>query len=118
MYDVLIGNLAIQDVIQKTPCVEIEEYLDIAPANIHLTGAEIELATFPRREKRLAEAISGLSRKYKYIIIDSPPSLGLLAVNILAAADSVLIPIQSEYYALEGLSQLMNTIDLVKKRLN
>jgi len=118
MYDVLISKMPFQDVIIKSPCQEIESYLDIAPSNIHLTGAELELATVPRREWVLAEAIKTIKRKYRYIIIDAPPSLGLLTVNILSAADSVIIPIQSEYYALEGLSQLINTIELVRERLN
>ncbi len=118
MYDVLIKDVPLREIIVNTPCLEIERYLDIAPADIHLTGAEIELTTFNKREWRLSASIESIKDKYKYIIIDSPPSLGLLTVNVLTAADSVIIPIQSEYYALEGLSQLMSTIDLVRERLN
>ena len=92
--------------------------LDLAPSTPDLAGAEIELVNTIAREKRLDSAISTVREKYDYIIIDSPPSLGLLTVNVLTAADSVLIPIQCEYYALEGLAELLNTIRLVQKSLN
>jgi chromosome partitioning protein len=94
------------------------QYLDIAPAHPDLAGAEIELVNLIAREKRLSEALQTIRDQYKYIIIDSPPSLGLLTINVLTASDSVLIPIQCEYYALEGLAELLNTIRLVQKNLN
>jgi chromosome partitioning protein len=93
-------------------------HLDIAPASPELAGAEIELVNHMSRERKLAHALLSVRDSYEYIIIDSPPSLGLLTVNILAAADKVLIPIQCEYYALEGLAELLNTIRLVQKNLN
>jgi chromosome partitioning protein len=94
------------------------EFLDVFPAVPDLAGAEIELVNVIAREKRLDEAIKHLRERYRYIIIDTPPSLGLLTINVLTAADSVLIPIQCEYYALEGLAELLNTIRLVQKTLN
>lgn len=93
-------------------------YLYIAPSTPDLAGAEIELVNTFAREKCLSTALEGMRDNYDYIIIDSPPSLGLLTVNVLTAADSVLIPIQCEYYALEGLAELLNTIHLVQKNLN
>lgn len=92
--------------------------LDIIPANIELAGAEIELVSIISRESRLKKSLKNIKKNYDYIIIDCPPSLGLLTLNALTAADSVLVPIQCEYYALEGLGQLMNTIELVRKNLN
>ena len=92
--------------------------LDILPANIDLAGAEVELVSVPEREKVLKKMLSPLRNVYDYIIIDCPPSLALLTVNALTFADSILIPIQGEFYALEGLSQLMNTIKLAKRHLN
>ncbi len=94
------------------------QYLDIAPSSVDLAGAEIELVNVIAREKRLSAAVRPATEKYKYVIIDTPPSLGLLTVNVLTATDSVLIPIQCEYYALEGLAELLNTIRLVQKNLN
>lgn len=94
------------------------EKLDIIPANIELAGAEIELVSLLSRESRLKKTLTKLKTDYDYIIIDCPPSLGLLTLNALTAADSVMVPIQCEYYALEGLGQLMNTIELVRKNLN
>ncbi|MFH1824619.1 MAG: AAA family ATPase [Candidatus Firestonebacteria bacterium] len=114
IYDCIIDNKPIQEIILKT---EIQ-YLDIAPSNIDLTGAEIELVPLIARENRLKNVIVPIKDDYAYIFIDCPPSLGLLTVNTLTAADSVLIPIQCEYYALEGVSKLLNTIELVKKSLN
>ncbi len=114
IYDVLIGQTNIENCIQKTDM----EYLDILPSSAQLVGAEIELVGMFSRELMLRNALSELDGKYKYIIIDTPPSLGLLTVNVFTAAKSVLIPIQCEYYALEGLSQLLNTIRLVQKHLN
>lgn len=92
--------------------------LDIIPASVQLAGAEIELIQLEGREKKLKRALDTIKGKYDYIFIDCPPSLGLLTINSLTAVDSVLIPIQCEFYALEGVSQLMSTIDLVKKKLN
>lgn len=94
------------------------ENLDIIPASVALAGAEIELVQLEGREKRLKKALDKIRDKYDYIFIDCPPSLGLLTINSLTAVDSVLIPIQCEFYALEGVSQLMSTIDLVKKNMN
>lgn len=114
VYDVLIGEEDINSTIQATQI----NYLDILPSNIRLVGAEIELVGTIAREKILRTALSKLEKEYDFIIIDNPPSLGLLTVNSLTASDSILIPIQCEYYALEGLSQLLNTIRLVQKHLN
>lgn len=113
VYQVLIGEANIQDVIVKT-----EFNVDVVPANIELAGAEIELVTAISRETRLKKAIDSVRAAYDYIIIDCPPSLGLLTLNSLTAADSILMPIQCEFYALEGVSQLMNTIELVRNNLN
>lgn len=113
-YDILIGDVLAKDVIMKTQV----EKLDIIPSNIELAGAEVELVSTVSRETRLKNAIEKIKDCYDYIFIDCPPSLGLLTLNALTLSDSVLIPIQSEYYALEGLSQLINTIKLVQKHLN
>jgi chromosome partitioning protein len=94
------------------------DYLDLLPASVDLAGAEIELVNVMAREKRLAHVIEPARADYDYIVVDSPPSLGLLTINVLSATDSVLIPIQCEYYALEGLAELLNTIRLVQKNLN
>ncbi len=114
VYDVLIGKNDINETIKKTDL----KFLDILPSNSQLVGAEIELVGMLAREMMLKTAIDSMMGKYKYIIIDTPPSLGLLTVNVLMAANSVLIPIQCEYYALEGLSQLLNTIRLIQKHKN
>ena len=114
VYDILINNMNSEDCINKT---EIE-YLDILPSCSKLAGAEIELVSMLTRETILKEAIQECCGKYKYIIIDSPPSLGLLTINVLTAAHSIIIPIQCEYYALEGLSQLLNTVRLIQNNLN
>lgn len=114
VYAVLISGMEIQEVIRPT---EVEG-LFIAPATISLAGAEIELVPVMSREYRLKRALEPVVDEYDYILIDSPPSLGLLTLNGLTAANSVLVPIQSEYYALEGLSQLMNTIEMVQTHLN
>jgi chromosome partitioning protein len=113
-YEVIIENTAIEQAISKTNV----PFLDIVPSAIRLVGSEIELVEIPDREHRLANQIKTIKDNYDYIFIDCPPSLGLLTINALSAADSVLIPIQCEYYALEGLSQLLNTIHLVQKNLN
>jgi chromosome partitioning protein len=94
------------------------EFLDIAPATPDLAGAEVELVNQISRERKLALALETVKERYEYLVVDSPPSLGLLTVNVLPAADAVLIPIQCEYYALEGLAELLNTIRLVQKNLN
>lgn len=115
IYEVLINDLDINEAIVSTEL----DWLDLLPAHIRLVGAELEMASSMAREKILQRALARLRRRpYKYIFIDCPPSLGLLTLNALTAADSVLIPIQCEYYALEGLSQLLNTIRLVQKHLN
>lgn len=114
VYDVLIEEAEINEVIIETDL----DYLHIAPANSHLTGAEIELVGAFARENRLKNAIAGVLDEYEYILIDCPPSLGLLTVNSLTAADSVLIPLQCEFYAMEGLSQLLRTINLIRQQLN
>lgn len=114
IYDVLLDNAPMSSIIRYT---EIK-YFKIAPANIKLVGAEIELVNWDEREFTLRKALDEVRNNYDYIIIDCPPSLGLLTINTLTAADTVLIPIQCEYYALEGLTQLLNTIRLVQKHLN
>ena len=114
IYDVLIDDVEVTDVIKATKV----ENLDIIPATIQLAGAEIELVPTISREVRLKRALEAVIDQYDYIIIDCPPSLGLLTLNSLTASDAVLIPVQCEYYALEGLSQLLNTVRLVQKHLN
>lgn len=114
IYDVLINDNKFDEICLKTDL----PFLELAPANIDLTGAEIELVPLLARETKLREALKSIKEQYKYVLIDSPPSLGLLTLNALTAADSVLIPIQCEYYALEGVSRLMSTIELVRKNLN
>ncbi|ENQ3080817.1 sporulation initiation inhibitor protein Soj [Bacillus multifaciens] len=114
MYNVLVEDMDVRVVIQQTAT----ENLDVLPATIQLAGAEIELVPTISREVRLQRALQPIRDEYDYIIIDCPPSLGLLTINALTAADSVIIPVQCEYYALEGLSQLLNTVRLVQKHLN
>lgn len=114
IYHVLIGGELIDKALVPTDL----EALSLIPADIDLVGAELELVPLPRREFRLSEALGGMTPTFDYVIIDCPPSLGLLTVNALAAANSVLIPLQCEFYALEGLAQLLRTIRLVKDRLN
>ncbi|SDM40873.1 ParA family protein [Sediminibacillus halophilus] len=114
-----IYNVLVEDLEAEKVCVPTTvENLDIIPATIQLAGAEIELVPTISREVRLKKAIDSVKDDYDYVIIDCPPSLGLLTINSLTAADTVLIPVQCEYYALEGLSQLLNTIRLVQKHLN
>jgi chromosome partitioning protein len=113
-YEVLLKNISAQEAIVPTQI----KYLDIVPSSIRLVGAEIELVNMIGREKVLREILSEVKDKYAYIFIDCPPSLGLLTINALTAAHSVLIPIQCEYYALEGVGQLLTTIRLVQKNLN
>lgn len=114
IYDALVGEKAIDEVVRPTEFA----YLDLAPASRDLVGAEIELVSAERREYRLRDALRSGCADYEYVIIDCPPSLGLLTLNSLTACDSVLIPLQCEYYAMEGLSALMSTIDLVRENLN
>lgn len=114
IYHVLIGEKTLEEVNQKTRVAN----LSVASANPDLVGAEIELVDLPHREYRLKTAIATVANQYDYVIIDCPPSLGLLTLNSLTAADSFLVPLQCEYYALEGLSQLLNTAGIIKKNLN
>ncbi|MCS6831245.1 MAG: AAA family ATPase [Armatimonadota bacterium] len=114
IYQVLVDDLPIEEVVLRT-CVE---GLDIVPSTLDLAGAEIELMTRISREHVLQHALEPLRAKYDYIFIDTPPSLGLLTVNCLTACDLTIVPIQCEYYALEGITQLMRTVDLVRRRLN
>jgi chromosome partitioning protein len=114
VYDALMGDVALADLIVSTAI----ENLAMIPSSIALAGAEVELADLPQRERRLAAIVSGVAATHDYVFIDCPPSLGLLTVNALTAAESVLVPLQCEYYALEGLSQLIATIHLVRDHLN
>ena len=114
IYDVLVNETPIEDTIQDT----MIKNLKVCPSNINLAGAEVELVSMMSREQRLKEKLEEAKEKFDYILIDCPPSLGLITLNSFTASDSVLIPVQCEYYALEGLGQLLNTINLVKKHLN
>jgi chromosome partitioning protein len=114
IYHVLIDQIPIRELFKNT---EIE-FLKIIPSNIDLIGAEIELVSFPDREIRLKRALQEIRNDFDYIVIDCPPSLGLITVNSLTAADTVLITLQCEYYPMEGLSQLLKTIELIKNNLN
>lgn len=114
VYELLIGNCEINDCIIK----EIYPNLDIIPSNVNLAGAEIELIGIKDQQYLLSQKLESKKDNYDFILIDCPPSLNMLTVNAMAAADTVLVPIQCEYYALEGLSQLMHTIDLVRERMN
>jgi len=115
VYEVLMGNAQMADVVQKVPGFPV---LDCVSSNTSLANAEINLVSMVARELQLKEAIESISVNYDYIFIDCPPSLGLLTINAFAASKELLIPIQTEYYALEGLSQLLETYGVVKKRLN
>lgn len=114
IYDVIINDVSLSDTVVSTKI----NTLSLSPSNIHLAGAEVELVSVISREMRLKTAIAAIKDQYDFILIDCPPSLGLLTVNALTAADTILVPIQCEYYALEGLSQLMNTVRIVQKHLN
>ncbi len=114
VYDVIVNEVPIEKTLKNTH----HKNLKVCPSTINLAGAEVELVSMISREQRLKEKIDEIKDKFDYIIIDCPPSLGLITLNTFTAADSVLIPIQCEFYALEGLGQLMNTINLVKKHLN
>lgn len=114
IYEVLIGERKLEDILLKTDI----KNLDVAPSHINLVGAEIEMINMENRESVMKNAIAPLIDKYDYIIIDCSPSLGTITINALVAADSVIIPVQSEFFALEGLGKLLNTIKLVQKKLN
>ena len=113
-YDMIIGSVPAGDILLHTAF----RNLDLLPANINLAGAELELSMLDNRESRIRRALAPLKRDYDFIFLDCPPSLGLITLNALCAVDTVLVPIQCEYYALEGLSQLMGTIRQVKRRYN
>ncbi len=114
IYECIIDDVDPADIILKTDTPN----LDLLPAHIDLVGAEIEMINLPNREKMMKKAIAGIKDKYDFIIIDCSPSLGLVTINALTAADSVIIPVQCEYFALEGLGKLLNTIKIVQSRLN
>ena len=114
LYELLLGESTIKECIIEN----VIEHLSLIPSNVNLSGAEIELVSLEDREYILKNCLEKVKKNYDYIIMDCPPSLSILTINAMTAADSVLVPIQCEYYALEGLSQLLHTIDLVKERLN
>lgn len=113
-YDLLITDVAAEDIIQETAI----KNLYITPSNMNLAGAEVQLVSMMSREQRMKEKLDVIKNQFDYILIDCPPSLGLITLNAFTASDSVLIPVQCEYYALEGLGQLLNTVELVRKHLN
>lgn len=114
IYELLIGECELEDCIIR----EVQENLDVLPSDVNLAGAEIELLDVEEKEGLLRKYLSQIEQNYDFIIIDCPPSLSLLTINALTAADTVIVPIQCEYYALEGLSQILNIVELVKKKLN
>ena len=114
VYDILVGDTTFEETVQETAI----KNLKVCPSNISLAGAEVELVSMMSREQRLKAKLDLVKDQYDYILIDCPPSLGLITLNAFTASDSVLIPVQCEYFALEGLGQLLNTINLVKKHLN
>ncbi len=114
VYDILVGETTFDETVQETAI----KNLKICPSNISLAGAEVELVSMMSREQRLKVKLDDVKENYDYILIDCPPSLGLVTLNAFTASDSVLIPVQCEYFALEGLGQLLNTVNLVKKHLN
>ncbi len=114
IYEVMIGGVQVTEAICETEL----PYLDLVPSHINLVGAEIEMVDRKDRERILSSSIEGLREKYDFIIIDCPPSLGLLTINALTGSDAVIIPVQCEYFALEGLGQLLNTIKIVRQHLN
>ncbi len=118
IYHALIGEAEIDKTIKAVHEENLKGFLDISPSDSDLIGAEIELLQLENRETRLKETLSQIENKYDYILIDCPPSLSILTVNALTAADSVLVPVQCEYYALEGLGQLQRTLSLIRQRLN
>ena len=114
IYDVLIEDIEVENTLQKTQV----KNLDLCPSNMNLAGAEVQLVSMEDREYRLKRKLNNIRDKYDFIIIDCPPSLGLITLNAFTASNSVLIPVQCEYYALEGLGQLLNTVELVRKHMN
>lgn len=114
IYEVMVGGINISDAVKETEL----GYLDLIPSHINLVGAEIEMVDRSERERILSKAVDEVKEKYDFVIIDCPPSLGLLTINALTSSDSVLIPVQCEYFALEGLGQLLNTIKIVRQHLN
>ena len=114
VYDLIIGNVGIEECIYEN----VIENLDVLPSNINLSAAEIELIGIDNKEYLLKEEVDKIRDRYDFIIIDCPPALSMLTINAMTTADSVIVPIQCEYYALEGLSQLIHTIELVQERLN
>lgn len=114
IYECLVCNLPVAEAVQPTPV----EGLDIIPSHIDLVGAEIEMLNLPEREKVMLRLLRGIADRYDYVLIDCSPSLGLITVNALVAAHSVIIPVQCEYFALEGISKLLNTIRIIKSKLN
>lgn len=114
IYQVMLGTISADDAIQK----DVFDNLDVLPSNVNLAGAEIELIDVENREYILKNILYDIKDRYDYIVLDCPPSLSMLTVNAMTAADTVLVPIQCEYYALEGLTQLIHTINLVKRKLN
>ncbi|MBN2731608.1 MAG: ParA family protein [Balneolaceae bacterium] len=114
VYEIMVGGVEANDAIRETEL----PFLDLIPSHINLVGAEIEMIDREQRERILQKAIQGFRDKYDFVIIDCPPSLGLLTINALTASDSVIIPVQCEYFALEGLGQLLNTIKIVRQHLN
>ena len=114
VYDILVGDTEFDETIQETTI----KNLSVCPSNISLSGAEVELVSMMSREQRLKTKLDAVKDRYDYILIDCPPALGLITLNAFTASDSVLIPVQCEYFALEGLGQLLNTVNLVKKHLN
>ena len=114
VYDILVGETTFEETVQETAI----KNLKVCPSNISLAGAEVELVSMMSREQRLKVKLDEVKEQYDYILIDCPPSLGLITLNAFTASDSVLIPVQCEYFALEGLGQLLNTVNLVKKHLN
>lgn len=113
-YDMLVNDVAAEEVVVESTAVNV----DMIPTNINLAGAEVELVSAMSREQILKNALKDIKNNYDYVIIDCPPSLGLLTINALTACEDVIVPIQGEYYALEGLTQLIDTINIVKKKLN
>ena len=114
LYNVLLGEISAKEALQET----IADGVDLIPANMNLSGAEIELVALDEREYIIKECIKEIQDSYDYVLIDCPPSLGLVTLNALTAADTVLVPVQCEYFALEGMEQLFHTIGLVQNRLN
>ena len=114
IYDMIIGDAVVQDILVKNA----QERVDVIPANVELSAAEIELAGIENKEYIVKDKVKDIVNNYDFVIIDCPPSLSMLTINAMTTADSIIVPIQCEYYALEGLSQLIHTVDLVKERLN